>query len=68
MPTSPYPDLPLDICGEIFTAVLREIRAITLLEPVVFLGLLTSLGCALLLLAVLLLGIGRRKQGIGNRT
>lgn len=35
MPTSPYPDLPLDICGEIFTAVGRELRAITALEPVV---------------------------------
>lgn len=37
MPTSPfpYPDLPLDICGEIFNAVGRELRAITLLEPVV---------------------------------
>lgn len=35
MPISPYPDLPLDICGEIYNAVLRELRAITALEPVV---------------------------------
>lgn len=29
----PYPDLPLEICGEIYQAVSREIRAITLLAP-----------------------------------
>lgn len=30
----PFPDLPLDLCGKIADAVLRELRAITLLAPV----------------------------------